>query len=260
MHLFLFVALVLAGCADPYEDAKKADTVEAYETFLATNPGGADQLMAETRLETLLVEKATESKLVADYDKVLTRFPRTKKLEEVQKGRAAAAYAVAEADGSVEAWKKFMDEDPFADSALKKRATTMIDVAKYTPTIAFGDVAVAEVNLANDPAGPKDGWGFTADVTNNGAEALEYANVELQFLGADGKKLGKSPSYPIAAPTGPGGMPIEEALIKPLAPAEKRTWTYTTGEVPEGWAEGKKVKLVLIGARPAPPADPAAPK
>lgn len=255
MIRFLFVALLLAGCDDPYGDAKKADTIEAYQAYLDTKPTGADALVAESRLEELMVAKAEESKAIADYDAVLTRFPKSKKTEAIQKGRAAAAFAVAEKDGSVEAWQKFLDEDPFADSALRKRATTMVDVAKIAPTIQITEPVVTEVNLANDPAGPKDGFGFTANVTNNGTEALEYANLELQFLDGAGNKL-KAASYPVATKSGPGGMPIEEIYTKPLAPAETRAWAYSTGEVPEGWAEAKKVKLVLVGARVAPPEPP----
>jgi len=259
MIRFLFVALLLAGCDDPYGDAKKADTIEAYQKYLDTRPEGADALLAESRLEELMISKAEETKAVADYDAVLTRFPKTKKLEDVQKGRAAAAFALAEKDGSADAYKKFLDEDPFADGALKKRAKTMVDVAAFAPTVAISDPVVTEVNLANDPKGPKDGFGFTAEVTNNGTQALEYANLELQFLDAGGSKL-KAVTYPVASPTGPGGMPIEEVYTKPLAPAEKRTWSYSTGDVPEGWAEGKKVKLVLVGVRPAAAAPAETPK
>lgn len=253
------LASVLVGCADPYGDAKKADTIEAWEGYLATGPTGSNESMAMKRLEELLISRADESHSIADYDAVLTKFPKSTKKKKMQEGRANAAFAAAEADGSLEGWKKFLAENDFADSALKKRATAMVDVAAFAAALTIAAPTVAEVNLANDAKGAKDGWGFTSAVTNNGAVALEYANLELQFLGADGKKL-KAVSYPIASRTGPGGMPIEAALMPPLAPAETRTWSYTTGEVPEGWAEGKAVKLVLVGARAVPAAPEAAPK
>ncbi len=251
---FLLPVLVMLGCADPYGDAKKADTIEAYEAFLATEPSGADKLMAESRLEELMVKRAEESHAIADYDAVLQRFASSRKAKQMQEGRSNAAFAVAEADGSVDAWKKFLAENDFADAALKKRAKTMVDVAEYTALVAIAEPVVAPVNLAGDAAGAKDGWGITAEITNNATVALEYANLELQFLDGEGKKL-KAVSWPIAAQAGPGGLPMEEAHAKPFAPAEKRTWSYSTGETPEGWAEGK-VKLVLVGARPAPAAPP----
>lgn len=251
MIRFLLPALLL-GCADPYGDAKKADTIEAYEAFLAGEASGADKLMAETRLEELMVKKAEESHAIADYDAVLKRFPSSRKTKELQEGRANAAFALAEADGSVDAWKKFLAENDFADSALKKRAKSMVDVAEFSTVVAIGTPTVEKVNLAGDAAGPKDGWGVKADITNNGTVALEYANIELQFLDAAGKKL-KAVSWPVAAQSGPGGMPIEEAYTKPLAPAETRPWAYSTGEAPEGWAEGQ-IKLVLVAARAVPAA------
>ena len=43
----LLLALALVGCADPYGDAKKADTIDAWESFLATEPSGTAHLRRE---------------------------------------------------------------------------------------------------------------------------------------------------------------------------------------------------------------------
>ncbi len=244
----LALVFLFAGCADPYADAQKIDTVEAWESFLGAKPSGADKVKAEMRLERLLVRKAEASKLVADYDAVLKRFPDSRRKKDMQSGRANTAFAAAETADTVEGWKAFLDENPAADGALKKRAKQLVDVAAFAAIITIADPVVAEVNLANDPAGAKDGWSVSAAVTNNGNQAFEYANLELVFLDSGGAKL-KAISYPIAAAAGPGGMPIEEALTKPLAPAETRTWSYATGEIPDGWLEAKKVKLSLVSAR-----------
>lgn len=245
--------LLLSACADPYGDAQAVDTIEAWDKFLASNPTGSDKMKAESRLEKLLVDRAEASKTVADYDAVLKRFPDSRKKKDMLTGRANAAFAIAEEAGTTDAWKLFLDENPEADGSLRKRAKAMVDVAAFASTLTIAEPTVAEVNLANDPTGPKDGWGISAAVTNNGTVALEYANIELVFHDSAGKKL-KATSYPIAAETGPGGMPIEEALTKPLAPGETRTWSYTTGDLPEGWLDGRKVSLALIAARPAPAA------
>lgn len=242
---------LLAGCSDPYGEAKAVDTIEAWDKFLAADPSGSDRLKAETRLEQLLIERAEASKTVADYDAVLKRFPDSRRSKDMVAGRGNAAFAVAEAAGTTEAWKLFLDENPKADGALRKRATAMVDVAAFSAAIAIAEPTVVEVNLANDPAGPKDGWGISAAITNNGTVALEYANIELVFRDSAGAKL-KATTYPIASATGPGGMPIEEALTKPLAAGETRTWSYSTGDVPEGWLDGRKVSLMLVSARPAP--------
>lgn len=246
MRLFLSFFLLVAACADPYGDAKKADTIDAYEAFLATDPGGSEKLGAEQRLEELLVTRAEETKAVADFDKVIARFPKSRQIKKLKEGRANASFAAAEADGSGDAWKKFLDENPDADGALKKRARAQVAVAEYKDKLAFGEPKVEQVNLAEDPKGPKDGWGFTVTVTNNGDKSLSYLNLEAQMLDAQGKKL-KAGAYPLAGTTGPGGTSLPEEYTKPLDPGQSRTWTYTTGDVPEGWSQ--QVKIVPIAIR-----------
>ncbi|MBM4369124.1 MAG: hypothetical protein FJ102_23120 [Deltaproteobacteria bacterium] len=236
---------LLVGCADPFGDAKKADTIEAWTTYLATEPSGTNKMRAEKRLEELLVKKAEESKAIPDYDAVLKRFPGSKKKKDMQAGRANAAFAVADTERTEAGWKKFIVENEFADAALKKRAKSMLTVAKYASALAMTEPVVEQVNLAEDPKGPKDGWGFSTEVANNSDKTFDYMVLELVFLDADGKKL-KAATYPLVAGTGPGGMPIEEAYTKPLEPGAKRAWKYSTGEVPEGWSQKVSISPVSI--------------
>jgi hypothetical protein len=245
MRLVLLFLLAI-GCDDPYADAEKINTVEGWESFLASDPGDSDRLNAETKLEALLVEKATGSTKVEDYDAVIKRFPKSRSLKKMQEGRANAAYAIAEQENTAASWQKFLDENPNADGTQKKKATARVQMASYQDKLTIGDVKVEEVNLAEDPKGPKDGWGFTAEITNSGDKTLDYLNMEIQLLDAGGAKL-KAMSYPAAAQSGPGGMPLPEATTKPFAPGEKRVWTYSTGEVPEGWS--KQVRLVPVAVR-----------
>lgn len=240
--LFLF----LAACADPYGDAQKVDTIEAWEAFLAADPAGSEKLKAEARLEELMVEKALTSTKLEDYDVVLKRFPKSRQLKKVEEGRANAHFKIAEAENTPEGWKKFVDENPNAEASMKKKATNRVQVAEYNDKLVIGEVKVAEVNLAEDPKGPKDGWGFTAEVQNTGDKTLDFLNMEIQLLGADGAKL-LAKSYPLAGTSGPGGLPLPEAYTKPLKPGEKRVWSYSTGEIPEGWS--KQVRLVPVALR-----------
>ncbi|MFZ5480770.1 MAG: hypothetical protein ACOZNI_28680 [Myxococcota bacterium] len=247
MHTLL-LALFLAGCADPYGDAKTADTIEAWESFLQNgNPSASQRLSAEQRLEELLVARAEGSKKIEDYDAVLKKYPKSKNAKKMKEGRAAAAFAAAEAENTADGWKRFLDENDFADGALKKKARERVAVAEYGDKLAIGTVAVEQVNLAEDPKGPKDGWGFSAEIANNGDKTIEYLNMELQMLDASGAKLGAATQPAVGA--NKGGMPTAEEQLKPLAPGEKRKWSYSTGEVPEGWAEGKAVKLAPAAIR-----------
>ncbi|MBM4390349.1 MAG: hypothetical protein FJ090_04435 [Deltaproteobacteria bacterium] len=236
---------LFVGCADPFGDAKKADTIEAWNTYLTTTPSGTNKMRAEKRLEELLVEKAEESKAIPDYDAVLKRFPSSRKTKDMQAGRANAAFVVADTERTQAGWQKFIDENPFADAALKKRAKSMLTVARFAAGLAMTEPVVEEVNLAEDPKGPKDGWGFSTELTNNTGETFGYMLLELVFLDADGKKL-RATTYPLVVGAGPSGMPIEESYTKPLEPGAKRSWKYSTGDVPAGWSKKVSISPVSI--------------
>ncbi len=242
----ILLLLFLSACADPYGDAQKIDTVEAWEAFLTTDPSGSARLGAEARLEVLLVGQATGSAKVEDYDTVLKRFPRSRQVKKMRQGRANAAYALAEAENTPEAWKRFLDENKEAEGAQLKKATARVQVAEYQDKLVIGEVKVEEVSLAEDPKGPKDGWGFSVEVANTGDKTMDYLNMEVQLLDAGGAKL-SAMSYPLAGTTAPGGLSLPEEYTKPFGPGDKRVWKYATGDIPEGWS--KQARVVPIGIR-----------
>ena len=237
--------LFLAACADPYGDAAKIDTIEGWESFLAANPSGSDKLKAESRLEELLVEKTLTSSKLEDFDAVLKRFPNTRQAEKLKTARANAHYNQAEAENTPDAWQKFLDENPTAEATMKKKASNRVQVAGYQDKLVMGEVKVEQVNLAEDPKGPKDGWGFTVEVQNTGEKTLDYLNLEVQMLGADDVKLATA-SYPLVGQVGPGNLPLPEAYTQPLKPGDKRVWSYTTGEVPKDWTQKARVVPVAL--------------
>lgn len=243
MRAMLLLALVLSGCADAFEDAKKIDTIEAWESYLATAPSGSRKLNAEDRLEELLTAQAEKTNLPADYDKVLTKFPNSRNTKKLQEARVKAALAIAEKENTPEAWKKFDAENPFADPMAKRTAQQRIAIAEYQDKLGFGEPTVKQVNLAEDPKGPLDGWGFFADVTNNGDKRISKLSIEVQLLGDQGQVL-RAFQYPVVAPSLPGNMPIPEGFDTPMEPGNTRPWSYTTSDIPEGWTQ--KVKLVPV--------------
>ncbi|MDP2308703.1 MAG: DUF3426 domain-containing protein [Pseudomonadota bacterium] len=242
----ILLCLLLAACADPLGDAQKVDTIEAWESYLGTDPSGSDRITAETRLEQMLVERALKSSKLDDYDAVLKRFPKSRQTAKVQAGRAVAHFVAAEATNTPEAWKAFIDQNPAAEATMRKKASARVQVAGYQDKLVIGEVTIEEVNLAEDPKGPKDGWGFSAEVTNTGDKTLDFLTLEVQLLDASGTKLAAK-SYPLAGTTGPGGMSLPEEYTKPLKPGDKRVWVYTMGDVPEGWS--KQVRVVPTSLR-----------
>jgi len=116
-------------------------------------------------------------------------------------------------------------------------------MAENRDKVSSSPVEVEQVNLAENPDGPLDGWGFTADFTNEGTEAIKYLMVEVQYLDSTGRAVQKD-QWPAVAERLPGNLPMEEGFSEPIKPNTSRTFYYTTGDLPADWS--KKVKLVPV--------------
>lgn len=243
---FALMALLIAGCSDPYGDAQKADTITAYETFIRENPKSPKRAMAEMRTEQLYLEKARNEKTLAAYDLYLDNFPKGTLREKATEERRDFLLKWAEKEDTPPAWKKFLDEYPTGNVRQQRMAKSRLNMAMHRHTVSTGPVRMEQVNLANDPAGPKNGYGFYVDFTNKGKQPIERLNVMIQYLGENGSVLG-SEKWPAVAKRLPAGLPFEEGFDKPIAPGETRTWEWSTGTIPEGW--NKKVNVFPVDIR-----------
>ncbi len=243
----LLLAFLFTGCTDPIDEAKTADTIEAWEAYLAKPEAtGSNKLTAESRLEELLAAKADSSKLIADYDALIKRFPKARDVKKRQKTRVELSLAEAETTNTPEGWQKFVTDNPKADGALVKQAKNRIAMAEYVPKLTITELKIEQVNLAEDPKGPKDGWGFSVDITNNGDKSINYLNMQLSITDPSGAATNPIP-YPACAST--FNVPMVEEFYKPIEPGQTRHWVYTTGEVPENFATTPAGKVVPITIR-----------
>ncbi len=119
-------------------------------------------------------------------------------------------------------------------------------MAESKDLISIGPVEMEQVNLAENPEGPLDGYGFYVDVTNTGEKPIVSLTLEISYLNVDGRTLDRK-FWPAVAPRLPGGLPMAEGFSKPIAPGEVRTWEWTDGDLPEAWS--KKVKVYPISIR-----------
>ena len=243
----LLTAALLAfavGCGSPFSDAQEADTIAAYEQFLGANPSSPYRLQAETRLEQLYLDKARADQSLPSYDTYLEKFPTGTMREKALAERRDFLYAWADEQNTVAGWEQFLKEYATGgDKKQRKVARKRLRMAEHRDKVELAPVEMEQVNLAENPDGPLDGWGFFVDVTNKGDQAIGHLYLKVSYLDAAGKAL-DSDSWPVATKVNPGGIPIEETYKQPLKPGETRTWTYTSGDMPAGWS--KKVSVVPV--------------
>lgn len=230
----LLFALTLAACADPFAAAQKADTIEAYEQYLADHAEGRFAIQAKARLEQLYLEKARAEKSLEAYDAYLARFPEGALHDKALTEREEFLFEWARATDTLAAWEKFLEEYPRAHKDRRNKARNMVGVHGYRQHLHIGEVTIEQVNLAEDPEGPKDGWGFRADVTNNGPSVIASLWLTIDYLDAEGRAL-DSREWPVVAPRFP--VPMEEEHLLPMKPGETRQWFWSTGNLPETWSQ-----------------------
>lgn len=245
----LLLIALLAGCANPFEEAKKADTIEAYEKFLAENPNHAKTGAARARLAELSLEATKKVGTLEAYDAFVQKFPKGKAHEEAMKERKPLLLAWAEQQDTVDGWQKVLDDYGKGDRRTMLSARRRLSAAKDRELIGLGEPTKAQAFVKVDPkADPKaapDGWQFSAAVTNKGDKPARHMVVAAVFSKDDGTVL-TTREWPVVAKRLPQGMPLPTGFDTPMAPGETRTWTFKVANLPEGWTQ---VKLRLAEVR-----------
>ena len=242
----VFVSMLLCGCSDPYREAQKADSIAAWEQFITENPKSPKRGMGQIRVEELYLEAARETKSLEAYDTYLTKFPKGKMVETAHKERRAFLLDWTREKDTVESWEKYLAEYPASRSKGGREAKSRLNMARHKGKVTLGPVKMEQVNLAENPEGPMDGYGFYVDVTNNGDTPIQYLNMQISYLDEKGTALSTS-KWPAVATRLPASLPMEEGFDKPIAKGETRQWEWTSGKSPEGWS--KKVSVTPINIK-----------
>lgn len=242
-----FIMLLAAGCSDPFATAQEADTVEAYEKYLQDNPSGAYRLQAEARAEELMLERAREEKTLEAYDAVLARFPEGALKEKVTEEREGFLWAWADEQDSVEGYQKYLDEYPRGNSTRKNReeARRRLKVAENKDRLEISPLTIEQVNMAKDPDGPLNGWGFYADITNVGDAPIQTLWLQVSLLDDDGKVI-DTKKEPLVDTVLPGRGWAPDEFKAPLKPSETREFELTNNNMPAGWSRRASIKPVKI--------------
>ncbi|TVQ89426.1 MAG: hypothetical protein EA397_15315 [Deltaproteobacteria bacterium] len=238
----LILLLLLIGC-DNFAEVRAADTIEAYEAYLETNPEGRTALEARTRLETLYIERARSERTLEAYDAYRERFPKGSFAKAAYEEREKHLWEWADTKDTPEAWQKYLDQYPSFEATKVRKAKKRKAAAEYRPQLSWTDPVAEQVNLAEDPEGPLNGWKVTSEITNNGDKILKQLTFTLEYLNDEGGRLGEE-SWPAASTN--YGIPVEEFRKKPIKPGESRQWELLTGETPKGWSGKMRLKPTSI--------------
>lgn len=216
---------VLACMGPSYSEVERIDTIEAYEAFLEADPDTFYRNPVEKRLEELYWDKAEKEDTLEAWAAYTKRWEGTTASHYPQalKKHAAFAWKAALADGSLGAVKGYVDSFGKADQVLASRAQGLLAALEYGK-LELTEPTFAQVNLAEDPKGPLNGWAVRVDVTNAGEAVLPFVRLSVEWQAPDGHEL-TTKDYPLCSDH--WTMPATELQQQPLKPGEKRTWEWT---------------------------------
>ena len=234
--LVLAVVLLAALTAcDPYNEVQEADTIEAFEEYIANYPTSRFLFQSEVRLEELYFEKAETEKTLEAYDVYIEKYPEGIHRDKAIKHREEHLYMWSVEQNSIEGWQRFLDE--YGTRGEKKRvvkAKRAIAVAEYADNLLLGEPTISRVNMAEDPEGPENGWGVEVEVTNKGAKVLKKLELTIAYKSAEGHIVARE-SWPVVAER--WAVPMEEEKKVPMKKGDTRTWQWSTGDAhaPKEW-------------------------
>jgi len=234
----------LAGCEGmAFHNAEMANTPESYEAFLAEFPDSNRYEDIQQRVEKLRFEAAMKDGSSAAIRDYLQLHPNGEHVNEALAAEDATSFEEAQAEGTIEAYQGYMDAHPKGKHLEQARG--LQDRLKYLPRLSIEETTTRRINLANDPKGPLNGWEVLANIVNKGGRTLRIVELDIQVLDSRGEVYGDTHTW-WAVSRELGGFPTPDAMKPPLPPEGTRVFRWTTGEVPEGWAEQLKLAVTDV--------------
>jgi len=226
-----------------FHNAEMANTPESYEGFLAEFPDSDRYDDIQQRVDKLRFEAATEDGSSAALRSYLQMHPNGDHVQDAVLAEDQISFEEAQANGTIESYQGYMDAHPKGKHL--EQAGSLQDRLKYLPRLSIEEMTTRRINLANDPKGPMNGWEVLANVVNKGGRTLRLVELDIQVLDSRGEAYGEPHTW-WAVSRELGGFPTPEAMKPPLPPEATRVFRWTTGEVPEGWAEQLKLSVTDV--------------
>ncbi len=248
----LLVGALLAGCATEYQafdEAKAANTVEAYEAFLAEYPDGVNKAAAVERLDDLDWAATEAENTAAAYEAYLAKYPEGRHVTDAQLAAPKLAWQDADFSGDIATIKAFLEK--YSSGAYASNAQKRLELLERMPKHL-------EVGPTTLTQGEKKKWTVAADVKNVGDANVVTAEFRVAWSNADGRVTRSKDWYLCVAPN--DRFDSAEELVQPLAPGETRTFSFDfrRNEAADDWVEDAEhirvglIDLVVGDAAPAP--------
>lgn len=169
--LVLLVPVFLLSCTSAFETAREADTIEAWERFLARDKaGGVHHFQAQARLDELLWGEAVTEGSPAAWDRYISHreLRPPSRLAEAIEQRASLAFEVAAKESNIDSWDGFLSENDRAKPSWAHRARSRRSALLYG-----GEVALDCKTVDHTVEGP------AATFENNGGLTVSRALLSL---------------------------------------------------------------------------------
>ncbi|HNR67983.1 MAG TPA: hypothetical protein PKN24_08040 [bacterium] len=143
----LFLAFLLMNCASvnsEWKKALKADTIEAYETFLVKYPESEHSDYAKKFVDRLQWKKCQEQNTVKSYQYYISRFPKGEKITEAEEALDKLQWSRYQEQNTIEAYQEYLSLNPegrFFGQAIKNIDNIQWQKAQQINTIeAYQDL------------------------------------------------------------------------------------------------------------------------
>jgi len=238
LSVFSFTLCSCEGLA--LRNTRVKDKIEGYEAFLEKYPDSTEADAFRARVAELRFAAASETATAAAFREYLELHPNSADREAARRAEDQLSFEEASASGTAESLQAYLEGHPEGSSLDKARE--LLDRVLYRERVGIHELRVQQINLANNPDGPLDGWAVLANVVNEGRRTLKVIELHVDLLDADGNASGPDNKWWAVSPN-LGAFPTPEAMKPPLAPGASRAFRWTTGDIPENWTQKAGIRV-----------------
>jgi hypothetical protein len=162
-------SFAIVGCRhDPYDDAEKSDSIDAYQHALKAQPSDTRATHAHERLVELRFAEAREAHTALAYKRFLQDFPTSDQAVDAQKLLEALRFDSAEQEHTPQGYAEFLRDHP--DGAHAAQARAQLDSLRFAEAKQSHSAATMRAFVDHFPESPRhaeaerlaDDWAFEA--------------------------------------------------------------------------------------------------